>query len=183
MLKNILKFVEESWNIIKRKDNQAELFFSGIGISRVDIQYLFARCHKYNLRSDEVLFDLFYKSRFLDFETIVIPYFKNKDNMMKTKSTKEILSKFKIERERGPSANIWEQYEKKDFDAIRERNVYEVSDLPVMYKKILNLIHFAGIINKYSNEVFEKKLNALINIEEYDFFGNVISKILMTGII
>ena len=27
MLKNILKFVEDSWNIIKRKDNQAELFF------------------------------------------------------------------------------------------------------------------------------------------------------------
>ena len=46
---------------------------------------------------------------------------------------------------------------KRIFDAIRERNVYEVSDLPVMYKKILNLIHFAGIINKYSNEVFEKK--------------------------
>ncbi|MBE6429906.1 MAG: hypothetical protein E7023_03365 [Campylobacter sp.] len=107
MLKNILKFVEDSWNIIKRKDNQAELFFSGIGISRVDIQYLFARCHKFNLRSDEILFDLFYKSRFLDLETIVIPYFKNKDNMMKTKSTKEILSKFKIEREREEHPQIF----------------------------------------------------------------------------
>lgn len=170
MLKNILKFVEDSWNIIKRKDNQAELFFSGIGISRVDIQYLFARCHKFNLRSDEILFDLFYKSRFLDLETIVIPYFKNKDNMMKTKSTKEILSKFKIERERGASANIWEQYDKKDFAAIQERNINEVSDLPVMYKKILNLIHFSGIINKYSSETFEKKLNALIDSDDYEFY-------------
>lgn len=169
MLKDILKFVEDSWNIIRRKDNQAELFFSGIGISRVDIQYLFARCHKFNLRSDEILFDLFYKSRFLDLETIVIPYFKNKDNMMKTKSTKEILSKFKIERERGASANIWEQYDKKDFAAIQERNINEVSDLPVMYKKILNLIHFAGIINKYSSETFEKKLNTLIN-DDYEFY-------------
>ena len=170
MLKNILKFVEDSWNIIKRKDNQAELFFSGIGISRVDIQYLSERCHKFNLRSDEILFDLFYKSRFLDLETIVIPYFKNKDNMMKTKSTKEILSKFKIERERGASANIWEQYDKKNFAAIQERNINEVSDLPVMYKKILNLIHFAEIINKYSSETFEKKLNALINIDDYEFY-------------
>ena len=55
MLENLLNFINESWNIIKKKDNQAELFFSGIGISRVDIQYLFARCHKYNLCSDEVL--------------------------------------------------------------------------------------------------------------------------------
>ena len=31
---------------------------------------------------------------------------------------------------------------------IQERNINEVSDLPVMYKKILNLIHFAEIINK-----------------------------------
>ena len=41
---------------------------------------------------------------------------------------------------------------------VSERNINEVSDLPVMYKKILNLIHFAGIINKYSSEIFEKKL-------------------------
>ena len=157
MLKDILKFIEDSWNIIKKKDNQAELFFSEIGISRVDIQYLFARCHKYNLKSDEVLFDLFYKSRFLDLETIVIPYFKNKDNMIKTKSTKEILSKFKIERDRGPSANIWEQYDKKDCDAIGERNV--------------NVI-----INKYLNEIFERKLNALINIDDDEFYKQCYDK-------
>lgn len=42
--------------------------------------------------------------------------------------------------------------------------------MPVMYKKIINLIHFAGIINKYSNEAFERKLKALINIDDYEFY-------------
>lgn len=172
MLKDILKFVEESWNLIRRKNNQAELFFAGIGISRVDIQYLFARCHKYNLKSDEALFDLFCKSRLLDLEMIVIPYFKNKDNMIKTKSTKEILSKFKIERERGSAINIWKQYDKKDFQVIQERNINEVSDLPIMYKRILNLIHFSDITNKYKSDTFEKKLNMLTNIDEHKFFKN-----------
>lgn len=31
------------------------------------------------------------------------------------------------------------------------------------------MIHFAGIINKYSSETFEKKLNTLIN-DDYEFY-------------
>ncbi len=157
MLSAILDFLEESWSLILKKDNQAELFFSGIGISRVDIQYLFARASKYKLRTEAKLFEIFYKSRFLDFETIVIPYFKCKDNMMKTKTTKDILGKFKIERERGPSVSIWEQYDAKEYEKIRERNVNEVSDLPVMYQSIINRIHSDSIIKRYSLPGYTKR--------------------------
>lgn len=170
MLKDILSFIEESWNIITKKENQAELFFSGIGISRVDIQYLFARSHKYHLRTDEQLFNLFNKSRFLDFETIVIPYFNNKDTMLKTKSTGEIISKFKIERERGKVDSLWEQYDNKDYKPIKERNMNEVADLLTIYKTVISKIHSANIIKKYSTEVFERKCSALYDMEECEFF-------------
>lgn len=169
MIKDIISFIEESWNIIYKKDNQAELFYAGIGISRVDIQYLFAKAKQYRIKSEEELFNLFYKGRFLDFETIVIPYFKNKDNMMKTKTTQDIINKFKIKRERGPSASVWDQYDSQEYDKIRERNVNEVSDLPVMYKAILARIHSDSIVKKYSLNGYTKRVENFTAMEKSVF--------------
>ena len=166
MMEEIISFIEESWNIIYKKDNQAELFYSGIGISRVDIQYLFARAKYFKIKTEEELFNFFYKGRFLDFETIVIPYFKCKDNMMKTKSTKDIISKFKIERERGPSDSIWDYYDAQEYDKIRERNFNEVSDLPVMYKAILARIHSDSITKKYSMNGYTKRVENFNTMEK-----------------
>lgn len=175
MMKDIIAFIEESWGIIYKKDNQAELFYSGIGISRVDIQYLFAKAKLLGIKTEEELFNLFYKGRFLDFETIVIPYFKNKDNMMKTKTTKDMLSKFKIERERGPSISIWDQYDAGEYEKIRERNVNEVSDLPVMYQAILTRIHSDSIVKKYSINGYTKRVENF-NAMEKSLFDSFYDK-------
>lgn len=175
MMKDIIAFIEESWSIIYKKDNQAELFYSGIGISRVDIQYLFAKAKLLDIKTEEELFNLFYKGRFLDFETIVIPYFKNKDNMMKTKTTKDILSKFKIERERGPSISVWDQYDAGEYEKIRERNVNEVADLPVMYQAILTRIHSDSIVKKYSINGYTKRVENF-NAMEKSLFDSFYDK-------
>lgn len=175
MMKDIIAFIEESWSIIYKKDNQAELFYSGIGISRVDIQYLFAKAKLLGIKTEEELFNLFYKGRFLDFETIVIPYFKNKDNMMKTKTTKDILSKFKIERERGPSISVWNQYDAGEYEKIRERNVNEVSDLPVIYQAILTRIHSDSIVKKYSINGYTKRVENF-NAMEKSLFDSFYDK-------
>lgn len=174
-MKDIIAFIEESWSIIYKKDNQAELFYSGIGISRVDIQYLFAKAKLLGIKTEEELFNLFYKGRFLDFETIVIPYFKNKDNMMKTKTTKDILSKFKIERERGPSISVWDQYDAGEYEKIRERNVNEVADLPVMYQAILTRIHSDSIVKKYSINGYTKRVENF-NAMEKSLFDSFYDK-------
>lgn len=175
MMKDIIAFIEESWSIIYKKDNQAELFYSGIGISRVDIQYLFAKAKLLGIKTEEELFNLFYKGRFLDFETIVIPYFKNKDNMMKTKTTKDMLSKFKIERERGPSISVWDQYDAGEYEKIRERNVNEVSDLPVIYQAILTRIHSDSIVKKYSINGYTKRVENF-NAMEKSLFDSFYDK-------
>ena len=175
MMKDIIAFIEESWSIIYKKDNQAELFYSGIGISRVDIQYLFAKAKLLGIKTEEELFNLFYKGRFLDFETIVIPYFKNKDNMMKTKTTKDMLSKFKIERERGPSISVWDQYDAGEYEKIRERNVNEVADLPVMYQAILTRIHSDSIVKKYSINGYTKRVENF-NAMEKSLFDSFYDK-------
>lgn len=175
MMKDIIAFIEESWSIIYKKDNQAELFYSGIGISRVDIQYLFAKAKLLGIKTEEELFNLFYKGRFLDFETIVIPYFKNKDNMMKTKTTKDILSKFKIERKRGPSISVWDQYDAGEYEKIRERNVNEVADLPVMYQAILTRIHSDSIVKKYSINGYTKRVENF-NAMEKSLFDSFYDK-------
>lgn len=175
MMKDIIAFIEESWSIIYKKDNQAELFYSGIGISRVDIQYLFAKAKLLGIKTEEELFNLFYKGRFLDFETIVIPYFKNKDNMMKTKTTKDMLFKFKIERERGPSISVWDQYDAGEYEKIRERNVNEVSDFPVMYQAILTRIHSDSIVKKYSINGYTKRVENF-NAMEKSLFDSFYDK-------
>lgn len=175
MMKDIIAFIEESWSIIYKKDNQAELFYSGIGISRVDIQYLFAKAKLLGIKTEEELFNLFYKDRFLDFETIVIPYFKKKDNMMKTKTTKDMLSKFKIERERGPSISVWDQYDAGEYEKIRERNVNEVSDLPVMYQAILTRIHSDSTVKKYSINGYTKRVENF-NAMEKSLFDSFYDK-------
>ena len=171
MLSEILNFIEESWRLIYQSNNQAELFYSGIGIQRADIQYLFARSKIHNLRTESELFDIFYKGRFLDFETILIPFFNNKGNMLKTKSTGEIISKFNIPTERKPSSSVWEQYDTNEFEQIRERNIHEVSDLKTIYSKLITRIHFNSIHNKYSTEALER-IKLVIKKDDFSFLQN-----------
>ena len=85
MLNDILKLFENCWKKIRKDPKQAELYVCGIGISRVDISYLFARCHFYRLRKDEELFSIFNNLRILELEAIVIPYFKNKGKILKSR--------------------------------------------------------------------------------------------------
>jgi hypothetical protein len=44
MLTEIINLFKESWDIVSKKDDQSELTVCGIGISRIDLSYLFGRC-------------------------------------------------------------------------------------------------------------------------------------------
>ncbi len=171
MLADILKFIDESWKLIYKSNNQAELFYAGIGIQRADIQYLFARSKKYKLKSESELFDIFYKGRFLDFENIFIPLFKNKGNMLKTKSTHDIIKKFNIETERKASTGIWEQFDSKEYNLIKKRNNTEVADLLTIYKKFIIYMHFKEVHERYSPKVIED-IRKLLKSDDFDFLIN-----------
>lgn len=171
MLSDILQFIDESWKLIHKSNNQAELFYAGIGIQRADIQYLFARSKKYELKSESELFNIFYKGRFLDFENIFIPLFKNKGNMLKTKTTNDIIKKLNIPTERESSIGIWDQYDSKDYNSIKERNNNEVADLLTIYKKFIIYIHFKEVHERYSPKVIEE-IHELLKYDDFEFLKN-----------
>lgn len=132
----IVKYFEEAWELALGEKGQAELTLCGIGISRVDIGYLYSKAMQYKIRPNEVLFKLFYNVRMIELECVAIPFFRAEHNMLIGKSTKDLLKLFNISRNRKHGSSVWQNYEYKKFNKIEERNKNEVNDMLAMYKAI-----------------------------------------------
>lgn len=136
LVERIVQYFEKAWNLISEEKNQTELTLCGIGISRVDIGYLYSKAMHYKVRSNDVLFRLFYNVRIIELESVGIPFYKPEHNMILSKNTKELLTLFDIPRDRKYGSSVWQNYEYKKYKKIEERNRNEVSDMFTMYKKI-----------------------------------------------
>jgi hypothetical protein len=144
MLVDIILLFQNAWKITKEFDNQRELIVTGIGISRIDIAYLFGRCVVNDVETTETLFSILNRLRIVDLECVTIPYFKSNKKLLYPKNTKEINVKFNINRKRESGKTIWDYYDKKDFGSISERNLNEVRDQLTVYRRIAHRIFVRG---------------------------------------
>jgi hypothetical protein len=159
MLQAILSFFEAAWSEVKRRPQQADLMVAGIGVSRVDIGYLFSRMLDTNIGTPEKLFSIFYQLRIVELENAGIPFFKNKRDFLYPKSTSELNQKFKIETIRGSGTGVWDMYDSGDFEGIIARNTQEVSDMYRIYLQILHSINIKSVMPKMRADSFERLLS------------------------
>jgi hypothetical protein len=96
MLIDIVKLFNDSWDIVKSLEGQCDLMVCGIGISRIDLAYLFGRCIKNNIENAENLFVILNHLRIIELENLILPLFKTKNELLYPKNTSEINDKFNI---------------------------------------------------------------------------------------
>lgn len=137
LLDAIVSQIERAWELILAEKGQAELCLCGIGISRVDIGYLYSKALIYKIRPEDKLFMMFHNIRIIELENVVIPYFSHEKGMLIGKNTSQILKRFDIQSKHTSGSNVWELYEKKSYEKIEQRNLKEVNDCFAIYQKLV----------------------------------------------
>ncbi|MCW7498591.1 hypothetical protein ND860_18800 [Leptospira levettii] len=155
MLTEILQFIKESWSIVNSIPDHYPLMACGIGISRIDISYLFGRISHYNIEEKSKLFEILNLMRLIELENLTVPFFRSYNDLIITKNTSQINDKFKINRKREPSKKIWDYYDEKNFVAIEKRNTEEVLDQVLVYKNISKYLLIQNLPKSLSKEKIE----------------------------
>ncbi len=133
----IVTCLEKAWDLILSEKGQCELCLCGVGISRVDIGYLYSKALQHKTRPEDKLFMIFHNIRLIELENAVMPYFTHENGMLLGKSTGQILKRFDIPGKHTSGSNVWDLYEKESFEKIEQRNTKEVDDCFVIYQKLL----------------------------------------------
>jgi hypothetical protein len=140
VLKSIYEYFQSSWDMIKNKDpRQADLILCGIGITRFDLPVLYIRSVAQKIDSKENIFNIYYKTKPVDFSTVTIPFF-NREKVMYPKTANQILNRFRLEKEKSSSILVWEKYDNNEYDWIRQRTEEEVKASLNVYNIICDRI-------------------------------------------
>lgn len=137
LVNDIVTYLENAWALILSEKGQCELCLCGVGISRVDIGYLYSKALLHKVRPEDKLFMLFHNIRLIELENVAIPYFVHENGMLLGKSTGQILKRFDIPGKHTSGSNVWELYENKSFEKIEQRNTKEVNDCFEIYQKLV----------------------------------------------
>lgn len=161
LLKSIYQRFVDHWALSTKEPDQCDPIVVGIGISRVDIGYLFARCLQSEIAAPEELFRVFYQLRIVDLENAGLATFKSKSRLLYPKSTKELLNKCRIDRDRKPGLTVWDAYDSGDFGSVEERTAQEVTDMYQMYRFIRSYLWKNNLATKYSTASVRKMMQGL----------------------
>lgn len=144
VIQAIYDYFRNAWQeILKRKDH-ASVIAVGVGISRVDIPFLYAKAVQHKIDSAENLFDCFFNIRTVDLSMLAIPYFRPKEDKKRVlypKSKNDLLQKFGIEGVKVSGHNVWDAYEARDFRGIEQRTENEVAEIVQLYDQICQHLH------------------------------------------
>ncbi len=171
LVDRIYQYLNEKYIKIKTQMPESDLIFCGIGISRIDSNYLFAKFKQYMMDTEERLFELLFTSRYLDLEQISIPFFKNRRKILYPYSTKEMIGKFRLDTVREDGSGVWSLYENGMYEKIQERNTTETEDMFKIYQAVLDLSRLNAIAPKYSIDSinrFSKRFKG--NADKESFF-------------
>ena len=177
LLKTIYQRFLDHWALATKKHDQCDPIVVGIGISRVDIGYLFARCLQLEIATPEELFRVFYQLRIIDLENAGLAVFKSKNRLLYPKSTKELLNKSGIEKARKPGMAVWDAYDSEDFGSIEDRTTEEVIDMYFVYRFIRSYLWKNNLAKKYSTESIRKMMQGLSSpVQKKSLLDNLVRK-------
>ena len=154
LLKSIYEYFIECWELLQKNNSLNDLTICGLGISRLDLPYLFARCIFHKIDNEINLFNIFQKVRIFDLENVTIPHFNTIDNYIYNKQKNEIYNLF-LNSKPNPSTKIWAEYDDNKYRIIQKNNEDNVDELINIYKILLR----CGIIKRmrkvYKKDTFE----------------------------
>jgi hypothetical protein len=154
LLKSIYEYFIECWEIIQINNSLNDLTICGLGISRLDLPYLFARCIFNKIDNEINLFNIIQKVRIFDLENVTIPHFNTIDNYIYIKQKNEIYNLF-LNSKQNPSTKIWEEYDDNKYRIIQKNNEDNVEELIKIYKILLRCGIIKRIRKVYKKDSFE----------------------------
>ena len=124
----------------------------GIGITSSDVPIIFELFKRYNILSNSEAFAFQNKFRIIDLSQLSIATFNNASYFLYPKSKSNILTKYLSDKKFESGKCVWDLYEAKDFNGIKERVLDEVISTHKCYELIKR------DLDKFKNlEVREKK--------------------------
>lgn len=135
VLQEVLRLLKREWSPIETRDQLGSLMLCGIGISHSDVPALLAKMTAHQLDSPARIYDLLYGCRQIDLTTATYCQFSfNQSYFAYPKSKSHLYQKYLDGKTIESGKSVWALYEAKDYAAIEERSVAEVSDSVAIYK-------------------------------------------------
>jgi len=160
LLKIILNDITSLKDEKRAKEKIKNTLICGDKISRLDIPYLYGRCLKNNIATDDNLFYLLNRFDIIDLDSIVVPFIKNNGKPLFPIS-KEMISHLFLNKIccNEMKTLVWDYYDKKNYQAIIDHNEEETIDNLNIYKVLVNYDKAKYIRKKYLKNTFEERLN------------------------
>jgi len=130
-LQQIYNYFNESWRMIEgRTPNNPDLILAGFGISRFDIPVLYVRSSFNHIATEISLYETYFKTKIVDLGDVGIPLFRNKPGIypIYPKTANALISRLGIKSRKVSGKSVWDLYDSRQFEAIKERTASEVED-------------------------------------------------------
>jgi hypothetical protein len=128
-LKRIYEYFQECWKLIEGKSvDNPDLIVIGTGISRFDIPMLFVKCLLNEIDSADNLYQTFFKTKMVDLGDVGIGLFSLNPSfpVIYPKTTNAIANRLKIPVRKTSGKSVWDMYDAREFEGIKERTLEEV---------------------------------------------------------
>jgi hypothetical protein len=163
LLESIYKLFKEEWvktikenkTVLKKPVNTA--LICGIGISWADMPILYLRSLKYKIDTPEELYNIYFKSRFIELSNTCSFLFPE-ERILYPKTAREINTKMRNNYYKDKSITVWDLFDNKKTDEIEKRTTQELINILLVYDKI-------------QNDIFTKRLNQF-NSFSLPFYSN-----------
>jgi hypothetical protein len=160
ILSDIVSFTDDK----KVKEIIRNTLICGDRIGRLDIPYLYGRCLKNNIDTDENLFYFLNRFDIIDLDNIIIPFIKNNGKPLfpvsKEMSSHLFLNKICCNEMK---TLVWDYYDNKNYQAIMDHNEEETVDNFNIYKVLVKYGNANYIRKKYLKNTFEERLKFIKN--------------------
>lgn len=139
-LRRIYEYFRESWKLIEAKSiDNPDLIVIGTGVSRFDIPMLFVKSLLNEIDSAERLYETFFKTKMVDLGDVGIGLFSLSASfpVIYPKTTNAIANRLQIPVRKISGKSVWDMYDAKEFEGIKERTLEEVKMMQSIAAKIV----------------------------------------------
>lgn len=139
LLEKVLELlISESNTVRKAHKNRKSAILCGVGITHSDIPVLFELFKRYHLLTNDQAFRLQNEFRTLDLSQLACCLNNNKTGFLYPETKNSIFNKYLDGKKFEKGSSVWELYEKKHFDLIKERVSDEVFSTFLCYSQLIN---------------------------------------------
>ena len=139
-LVKIYEYFRQSWKMIEGKSpRHPDLTLIGFGISRFDIPMIFLRSLLNRVDSTEKLYEAYFKTKIVDLGNVGIPLFpKSQYRVLYPTLVNDLTLRLRIENRKPSGKGVWDMYDAREFDAIKERTADEVEMVRKISSRIIS---------------------------------------------